>query len=259
MERLYTAAIPVTLPGHQRVHPSMGSVMQGALMERIPSDEAAVLHRQGLRPYSQAIYWDDFQKQSIWRISFLTHQDCAHLIEAVQSLTVLHVKQKQYDIFCSPDRHVTMYTYDYFMAYHLMQQPVPASVTLTFQTTTSFKQQGKYIIFPDPALIYQSLLRKWNMFAPEPLEDGMEAVLPYYTVLKEYALQTASFHIHGRRLTGFRGSLTYELTGDAMIRRTAAMLLAYAAFAGIGIKTALGMGAAALRIHYIEQHKEGTV
>ena len=44
--------IPLFLPKGKRIHPSMGSVFHGALMEHLPSELAGALHRESLRPYS---------------------------------------------------------------------------------------------------------------------------------------------------------------------------------------------------------------
>ena len=45
--------ITLTLPEGQRLHPSIGSVLHGALMEYAHEDFAAAMHRSGVRPFSR--------------------------------------------------------------------------------------------------------------------------------------------------------------------------------------------------------------
>ena len=94
-------------------------------------------------------------------------------------------------------------------------------------------------------LIVQSLLMRWGRFCPHVRmeEEDLAAQLAAGCQIRQYALHTATFSVDGHPLRGFRGSLTIGFTGTDSVRRILGMLMSFASYAGIGIKTALGMGA----------------
>lgn len=238
---MYILRIPLYLPPDEQIHPSMGSIFHGALMEHIGDEAAARFHEQTLRPYSQFVGTSS-DGTPYWQFGILTDEAYGVLAAGLSGLKKLYLKHKGYAVGLGESTCIRHETYALFMQKHL-SQPVPTQITLHFHHVTSFKQQGKYVLFPDQRLIFQSLLLRFNLFSPVPLEDGIADVLAYYVPVRDYALQSASFGVEGRAIKGFKGLLTYTLQGDEMIRRTAALLLDYANFSGIGIKTALGMGA----------------
>ena len=58
--------VPVTLPEGMRVHASMGSILHGAMMERIPCELADALHESKMRPYSQSVVYDRDAGRVLW-------------------------------------------------------------------------------------------------------------------------------------------------------------------------------------------------
>ena len=233
------------LPDGVRASSSMGSVLHGALMELLPEDYADALHTQNLRPYSQSIRWDRARERVIWRVGILDRA-AAEIIGAVlQSLEHIHLRQKGYtvdvqNIQCVEERSYQDIADEYFRA-----ETAPRGAEIHFLTPTSFKQSGAYIILPESALILQSLLARWNRFCPDIRieEDDLAQTLATHTRLTRYALRSASFSVEGYNIRGFRGQIALQFTGSHMVRRILGTLLAFAPYAGIGIKTALGMGA----------------
>lgn len=237
---MYIVQIPLILPPGERIHPSMGSIFHGALMDHIGDQAAARFHEQTMRPYSQSVGLGP-DGNAYWRFGILTDDAYGVLASGLTGLHELYLKHKGYAVRLGESQCLRHETYALLMQKHL-QQPVPKQVTLHFHHVTSFKQQGKYVMIPDQRLILQSLLLRFNQFSPVPLEDGIAEVLAYYVSLRDYALQSASFGVEGRSIKGFKGTITYTLQGEEMMRRTGALLFDYANFAGVGIKTALGMG-----------------
>ena len=233
------------LPDGARAPSSMGSVLHGALIEQLPEDYAAYLHTENLRPYSQSIRWDRARERVIWRIGTLDRA-AAEIIGAVlQSLEHIHLRQKGYtvdvqNIQCVEERSYQDIADEYFRA-----ETAPCGAEIHFLTPTSFKQGGAYIILPESALILQSLLARWNRFCPDIRieEDDLAQTLAVHTRLTRYALRSASFSVEGYSIRGFRGQIALQFAGGDMVRRILGTLLAFAPYAGIGIKTALGMGA----------------
>ena len=233
------------LPDGARAPASMGSILHGALIEQLPEDYADYLHTENLRPYSQSIRWDRARERVIWRIGTLDRA-AAEIIGAVlQSLEHIHLRQKGYtvdvqNIQCVEERSYQDIADEYFRA-----ETAPRGAEIHFLTPTSFKQGGAYIILPESTLILQSLLARWNRFCPDIRieEDDLAQTLAAHTCLTRYALRSAAFSVEGYSIRGFRGQIALQFAGSDMVRRILGTLLAFAPYAGLGIKTALGMGA----------------
>ena len=242
--------VELRLPDGARAPASMGSILHGALIEQLPEDYAAYLHTENLRPYSQSIRWDRERERVIWRIGTLD-RTAGEIIGAVlQSLEHIHLRQKGYtvdvqNIQCVEERSYQDIADEYFRA-----ETAPRGAEIHFLTPTSFKQGGAYIILPESALILQSLLARWNRFCPDIRieEDDLAQILAVHTRLTRYALRSAAFSVEGYSIRGFRGQIALQFAGGDMVRRILGTLLAFAPYAGIGIKTALGMGAAETHI-----------
>ena len=233
------------LPDGVRSSSSMGSVLHGALMELLPEDYADALHTQNLRPYSQSIRWDRERERVIWRIGTLD-QTAGELIgETLGRIESIFLRQKGYtvdvqNIQCVEERSYQDIADEYFRA-----ETAPRGAEIHFLTPTSFKQGGAYIILPESALILQSLLARWNRFCPDIRieEENLAQELAAHARLTRYALRSASFSVEGYNIRGFRGQIALQFAGGDMVRRILGTLLAFAPYAGLGIKTALGMGA----------------
>ena len=127
----------------------------------------------------------------------------------------------------------------------MMDLVPPEYAEMIFRTPISFRRHDRYVIFPEGGLIFASVLRRWNYFAPQ-LGFSEGELLPQLLSsadIRRYQLRSEEFHVERVRITGFSERLTLGLHGDELTQRLAALLIAYAAYAGVGIKTALGMGA----------------
>ena len=131
----------------------------------------------------------------------------------------------------------------------------PASedeITLDFASPAAFgfgqKAWGKkVIVLPDPALVFGSLIRAWNSLAPAPLQvdkDALAAYLEEHVVVKRVErLETRMLHFSRSPQVGFVGQVTYGLpAADQAARRQLNALADFAFYAGVGMKTAMGMG-----------------
>ena len=118
---------------------------------------------------------------------------------------------------------------------------------LEVRTPASFKSRGQYQILPTPRLILQSLIKQWNGCFPDcPIEDedgqGMEAMAAGL-LCRGYQLRDQGYFLKGNHIPGFVGGMTLDSTRLPGFHRTLAdALLYFSGYAGIGIKTALGMG-----------------
>lgn len=117
-----------------------------------------------------------------------------------------------------------------------------AELTLRFASPTVFRNKGYDLLQPEPRLVFGSLLRRWRAFAPPGLLDLDDERLIAAVALADARLAVQAVDLGRRRQAGFVGWARFRVDGDAACRTAVAALAAYAAYAGTGARTALGMG-----------------
>jgi len=132
------------------------------------------------------------------------------------------------------------------------EAPPADEITLEFTSPTAFgfgqKAWGKKsVVLPDPVLVFGSLIRSWNGLAPSPLQVDREALKTFLeenVVIKRIGwLETRMQEFKHAPQVGFVGRVTYGLMGgDDYARRACNALADFAFYAGVGMKTAMGMG-----------------
>jgi CRISPR-associated endoribonuclease Cas6 len=120
----------------------------------------------------------------------------------------------------------------------LTQLPTQRLIHLDFFSPTSFKQGQKIQPFPLPELVFSSLLRKWNMLAPENLQFPL---IEWQGLTAAYDLKTLAMKMKAGAEIGAKGWVKYEFSEPEQAK-IATILAHFAAFAGVGRKTAMGMG-----------------
>jgi CRISPR-associated endoribonuclease Cas6 len=126
---------------------------------------------------------------------------------------------------------------------------------LLFQTVTSFKQNGRYVLFPQERLILQSLMMRWNETFPMCSLDDADAFQAMLAGIQigDYNLRTSRFLLKGVRIPGFVGKCRMDVKLALPLQELWHTLLAFADYAGIGIKTGLGMGG--VRVRYLDEKR----
>lgn len=233
------------LPAGERASSSFGSILHGALMERLLKALAASLHEQDMRPYSQSVLWDKEGGFARWRIGVVG----AALGEAIEAALAqeesILLRQKGYEVQLGERRLLLESSFEEIADRFFLAQEGPKGAELAFLTPTSFKREGRYVLLPEFFLICQSLLLRWNRFSEEIQlhEENLTEKLAAACGLSRYALHSAPFSVESHTIRGFRGTMRVRFFGTDAVRRLLGMLFAFAPFVGVGIKTALGMGA----------------
>lgn len=126
-----------------------------------------------------------------------------------------------------------------------------------FATPTAFslgqKSWGKQMnLFPEPALVFGSLARQWDNFAPPPLKMSASALSPrdFATwcedalIVNRYQLETRTLHSKKFGNIGFQGKIGYDMKGNQQSPEAHWLtpLARFAIFSGVGYKTTMGMG-----------------
>ena len=242
--------IVLGLPEREKIHRAMGSIMQGALMEILDDESTKKLHEDGLRPYSQYVYFDKNKNLPVWRVNSLNDWANEKISDALTRQRQIFLKHKNYRVdFLKYDIIAAESYADIAARFVNDVVPICRGVEIEFVTTTSFRRDGQYVIFPELYLLIQSLLNRWNKFAGRFLiEDDIWHMMASFCRVTEYNLRTQFFLLEHQKINGFCGNMAIKFEGDRVINNLLGLLFEYANYAGIGIKTALGMGAVKTKI-----------
>lgn len=237
--------LEIKLPDNRKANFSMGSIMQGVLMEMVAPNIAEELHKIAIRPYTQHFYYDKVRDKNIWRITALNEYGVKNVLDSILEFDQkIYLKQKKYDITIISKNIEQETTYKELVEKVFLSDELIRNYELNFLTTTSFKSQGEYQITPEIRWILQSLLNRWNLFSNEVSldEKGLLEDLEKYLFLKKYNLHSEFFGLENTRIQGFRGNTVFGCKGPKNLRNLIVVLFTYANYSGIGIKTAMGMG-----------------
>lgn len=222
---------------------NMGSLMHGVLMERIQTEYADKLHEDGLKPFSQYVLpCDEGMK---WTVNCL-NDECAEQFDRAfihgSGSIFLKSKDMELDIV---SRSMSSMSYKRLIETSYFGE-VSRFACIKFKTPCSFKNDGKYMIFPDVGMIYSNLMRKFDEFSGEySMYDGnMFRSLVEKTAVTSYNLRSSVYHLESVRIPSFMGKITVKNSGPAQLGNLVRLLFAFGEYSGVGVKTALGMGAA---------------
>ena len=113
-----------------------------------------------------------------------------------------------------------------------------------FASPTTFKSQKKHVPVPLPALVFGSLLEKWNAFAPVALPPEARRFAEECLALARYSLRTHMANAkEGGLRTGAVGVAYYTAINHDRYWLSLMNLLAdFAFYAGVGAGTTMGLG-----------------
>ncbi len=119
------------------------------------------------------------------------------------------------------------------------------TVGLRFYSPTAFRlgNSGLNLPLPLPEQVFQSLLQKWDRFAPVPLELNREE-LKHHLGVARHSLKTRMLDFGTYKQVGFIGNCWFLMDGKTgqPSRQVLHTLADFAFYAGVGRKTTMGMG-----------------
>jgi CRISPR-associated endoribonuclease Cas6 len=122
--------------------------------------------------------------------------------------------------------------------------PAPRQVGLQFTSPTTFRSQGRHMPVPLPALVFGSLVDRWNAFAPLAFPAEVKRYAEECLAITRYKLETRSAPLkEGGLRVGAVGQIAYTtLTYDRYWMSILHVLASFALFAGVGAGTTMGLG-----------------
>jgi len=122
-------------------------------------------------------------------------------------------------------------------------------IGLRFHSPTSFRSGGMHVPLPEPRLLFQSWLLRWNDFAPEEhqINIALLDIVEAHVAISRYSLRTRMVDWgRNRKVIGFVGEAQFYVLrahkiGKDWLRKLN-ILADYAPFCGTGHKTTQGLG-----------------
>lgn len=219
------------------------SNLQGVIMENIDEDYAELLHEQKYHPYSQ--YICNIGDKNIWVINALNNESYEHIIQKLMSddFKEFRIKNHNEPIHII-EKNLSTKDNSIFLDefYNVNGEKY---YNIEFVTPTSFKSNGRYMIFPDMKLIYKSLMRKYSAASSEMdmYDDDTLEQLVMGSEITRYRLQSTVFPLEGVSIPSYKGSISVRVHGNDTMSRYARLLFRFGEYSGVGIKSSIGMGA----------------
>lgn len=177
------------------------------------------------------------------------------VMSALDERTAVSVKQALANGIAMPEIHLDSHIlkvvsvnfqesnyHDLFNGY-FPDGPFSRQIELAFQTPTSFRSGKKAVPLPLPELVFGSLLEKWNLFSPYTLSQHTKDFARENVAVSYYDLRAWNLYVAGGKHPAFAGRCGfYVLSQDPYWCRTISLLADFACYAGVGIKTTMGMG-----------------
>jgi CRISPR-associated endoribonuclease Cas6 len=128
----------------------------------------------------------------------------------------------------------------------LYDGPLARTIHMRFLTPTSFRSGRGNLPFPLPVSLYRSLWQKWQRFAPSAfqLDERVVPTIEQSLFPARYSLGTETASLKGIPQVGCVGTCQFQLLEEVSEkdRRAITALSRFAAYAGVGMKTTMGMG-----------------
>lgn len=217
-------------------------ILQGILMEQIGNAYASRLHESKLHPYCQSVIHRN--GKNIWEICTTNAEAYQGILLPLQDSGFCHffLQDNQWEVDVLGKEMQQMAKSEFMDQYYF--KDAGRYLNIEFCTPTAFKRQGQYVFIPELRLIYQSLMKKYSASSEDEAaedEDVLEQLLEHSRVV-QYRLQSCSYSLHGVRLPAFLGQLSIRVNGPQAMANFLHMLFRFGEYAGVGIKTAMGMG-----------------
>ena len=218
---------------HFSVPPCSSYRLYAALLSLLPPDFGDLTHRQQITPIAQ--YYAD----GVWTVSLLGSACEQVAAPVLEHLDALPLRSGTAPVTLRSVRRVEDVE-------ELFAAPVARNGVLTFQTPTAFKSKGEYQLLPVQQLVVQNLVLRWNACLGDecPLDIAPDALqtLAEGLVYQNIQLSSHSYPLKGQSIPGVTGWLNIKNRLNGFSAVLTNVLLQFAAFSGVGIKTTLGMG-----------------
>lgn len=236
------------LPTGAEFNINKSSLLHGVIMDTISGEYAEAMHASALKPYSQNIFRDK-EGEWIWSISTLTDDAYEKIIDPFSRLDSFFIKHNSYSVKIKEKTLVTE-SYDTLFEKNYYGSEPSRYVSFDLISPVCFKVNGKYVNMPDPQMIIANLIHRYDAFSDntEIYDERLMAELSERLCISSYDLKSTAYCLENVKIPAFTGRFTIRVSGSKNLISLVNMLADFSDFSGMGIKTALGMGAVTHKI-----------
>ena len=222
---------------------NMASILQGVIMENVSGQFAEKSHISGIRNYSQYIRQDK-DGRWFWTINTLDDES-EEIISSISKLNEIKLEHKDMVIPLENTAFLETSFDELFERYYYTEEKLSNYVDIRFITPASFKSDGKYVNIPSVRLIVSSLMSKYDAISTETTLNGAATLdeITQRIEISKYNLKSCQFQLEGIRIPAFIGNVVLHVKGNTNLVSMINMLADFGQYSGIGIKSAIGMGA----------------
>ncbi len=228
--------LQIAITAVEPLPPTLGRAIHAQFFHWITAADpalAGILHQQENSPFNLAIKPGASRKEMYLRIGLLEKKLLAPLLWGLsrdlgEEITFTSIP-------CWLGKWVDIQQASSFAT--LSQLAPQKIIDLEFVSPTSFKQARDIQPFPLPELVFEGLRRRWNQFAPTEL---LLSEIEWHGRTAAYELKTRALKMKSEPEIGATGWVRYEFPEEQAAIATT--LARFAGFAGVGRKTAMGMG-----------------
>ncbi len=228
----------------ENLNRNMSSLMQGIIMDHVSSEFGEAAHGFGLRDYSQYLRQDKEGKW-YWIINTLGDEAAKNIIDRIEKLDKVHIEKHDLSVRLINKITTTTSFDELFEKYYYSENRLPRKVNLEFITPTAFKSEGKYLNIPSARMILMSLMNKYDAISTETTlyEENALEEMSSLVEMSRFNIRSSVFHLEGVKIPAFIGKVELFVKGASNMISMVHMLADFAQYSGIGIKSAIGMGA----------------
>lgn len=234
--------VKCSFSGDQKVNYNWGLIMHGVLMEHLSESTAEALHGNNPNSFSQfVIPMGDNSLE--WHIGIWDDVLADEIIKAITPLVNININHKDIVLDVLSVNRYAQNERDFLVSFFNDNKPC-RNFKIEFVTPGSHRSGGEYVLFPSVKLILQNLLMRFDTVSSEFSIEDEETLLQLIddTEIVRYSLRSASYNVKGFSVASYMGWIIINVKGSDQLARLVALLISFAEYAGIGIKTSLGMG-----------------
>lgn len=220
----------------------LGSQFQGWIMENLPTEIVEVLHHSEMNNYAISVTAD--KDNFYFEINLLNNQAeqvfAEFISKSFEKITLNSASQKDFMIL---EKQVIELKESQLNRMFYEDSDI-FEIELNFKTPTSFKLEDQYYYYPEKQFIFSNLMRKYTQCFEGNLSIDNELLVQVINNVNvvEFNIRSSYYPVHRYYVEGFTGRIKLRFKGNQTLTNYALMLLEFGSYAGVGIKTGMGMG-----------------
>lgn len=218
--------------------------LHGWLMEHMNSEMAEYFHISQVNPYSLRVLP---KKDMVLLDISILDESVEKVFDEIlldNSLEKIVLGNNSEITLKITNREVTVLSTKQLADIFYVNEP-RREMQINFLTATGFKVKGEQVYLPDILLIFQNLMLRYATIfeGSNKIDKELLQEIANKTKIVSFSIQSSYYPIHGRYIPGFIGKIKIRCNGSKTLISYLNMLLCFAEYSGIGIKTSMGMGA----------------